>query len=344
MRSEQSAEAPRRGQQTHVIILDGTMSTLERGLETHAGVTYRLCCEMSPRVSVYYEAGVQWRSWRKTLDVLMGKGINRQIRRAYGYLASRYRPGDRIFLIGYSRGAYAVRSLAGVIDMVGLIKAEHANVRNIRNAYRHYEFSPHGDAAAAFAKAYCHDDVPIEMVGVWDTVKALGLRLPLFWRMAEARHAFHNHQLGPSIRSGFHALALDETRAVYAPIMWSGAGGYAGHVEQVWFRGTHGDVGGQLSGYEAARPLANVPLIWMLDKAEQRGLPLPSNWRTRYFTDPAAPSSGSWRGWAKIFLLRAPRVVGAHPSERLHESVAQGADGAPEAALELAVTSTRARS
>ena len=102
-----------RGPVTHVIILDGTMSTLNEGEETNAGLTYRLLAERGgPDLSLYYEAGLQWRSWRNSWDVIVGRGINRQIRRAYGYLASRYRPGDRIFLFGYSRGAYAVRSLA----------------------------------------------------------------------------------------------------------------------------------------------------------------------------------------------------------------------------------------
>ncbi len=321
LRSEQSAHTFTRGPRTHVIILDGTMSSLEPGLESHAGQMYRLCREIGPEVSVFYEAGVQLLSWRRSLDVLMGNGINRQIRRAYGYLASRYRPGDRVFLIGYSRGAYAVRSLAGAIDMVGLVRAEHANVRNIRTAYRHYECSPGSDAARAFARAYCHDEVPIEMVGVWDTVKALGLRLPLLWRRTEARHAFHSTRLGPSIRNGFHALALDETRVVFRPVMWTCPDNWPGHVEQVWFRGAHGDIGGQLGGYEAARPLANIPLVWMLEKAEGCNLPLPANWRARFYTDASAPSVGTWRGWAKIFLLRHRRVVGADRSERIHESV-----------------------
>jgi len=297
------------------------MSSLERGLETHAGMTYRLCAEMSPQVSVFYEAGVQWHSWRKTMDVMLGKGINRQIRRAYGYLASRYRPGDRIFLFGYSRGAYAVRSLAGVIDRVGLVRAEQANVRNIRTAYRHYETGPESDSARAFARSYCHAELPIEMVGVWDTVKALGMRLPLLWRFAEDRHSFHNHQLGDSIRNGFHALALDETRQVFTPVLWATREDWSGHVEQVWFHGTHGDVGGQLGGFEKARPLANLSLVWMLEQAESCTLPLPANWRSRLFTDANAPSVGTWRGWAKIFLLRGQRPVGQFNSERLHESV-----------------------
>ena len=316
-----SGEVRQRGPQTHVIILDGTMSTLEPGRETHAGQTYRLMSEMGAQVSVFYEAGVQWTSWRTTPDVMMGRGLNRQIRRAYGYLASRYRPGDRIFLLGYSRGAYAVRSLAGVIDMVGLLKAEHATVRNIRQAYRHYECDVQGPHAQVFRDLYCHRDVMIEMVGVWDTVKALGLRLPVLWRLSEQRHAFHSHHLGRSVRHGYHALALNETRDVFEPILWDCKPEFRGHVEQVWFRGTHGDVGGQLGGDERARPLANLSLVWMLERAENLGLPLPEGWRARFPTDPNAPSVGTWNGWGKIFLLRSARTVGRDPSERLHESV-----------------------
>ena len=321
LRSEHSPETRTRGPKTHVIILDGTMSTLEAGYETHAGATYRLCCEMRGEGSVFYESGVQWHKWRRITDVLVGRGINRQIRRAYGYLASRYHPGDKIFLIGYSRGAYAVRSLAGAIDLVGLVRAEHATVRNIRTAYRHYECHPGGPHATAFRHAFCHDAVPIEMVGVWDTVKALGLRLPVLWRWAEDQHAFHNHRLGLSIRNGFHALALNETRSVFAPVLWDCPSGWPGHVEQVWFRGSHGDVGGQLWGYEAARPLANVSLVWMLEQAETCGLPLPNAWRVRLYTDPDGPSVGTWRGWGKVFLNRRSRIVGRDRSERLHDSV-----------------------
>ncbi|MDK3019999.1 DUF2235 domain-containing protein [Pseudodonghicola flavimaris] len=321
LRSEHSAETRYRGPLTHVIILDGTMSSLEPGYETHAGTTYRLCREMGARVSVYYEAGVQWPHWHATADVVMGRGINRQIRRAYGYLASRYHPGDRIYLMGYSRGAYAVRSLAGMIDQVGLLRAESATERNIRSVYRHYEMTPLSAAARAFARAHCHPSVEIEMVGVWDTVKALGLRLPFLWTLTEERHAFHNHHLGASVRNGFHALALDETRAVFEPVLWTGSRDWPGHVEQVWFRGAHGDIGGQLGGYEVARPLANMSLVWMLEQAERCGLPLPQGWALRFFTDPTAPSVGTWRGWGKLFLLRKPRVVGVDPSERIYESL-----------------------
>jgi uncharacterized protein (DUF2235 family) len=317
-RAEQTPR-PVRGRVDHVIIIDGTMSSLAPGLETNAGLTYKLLCEVrQSRMSIRYEAGVQWQAWRHTMDVIEGRGINRQIRRVYGFLASRYRPGDRIFLFGYSRGAYAVRSLAGVIDRVGLLRADCATERNVEIAYRHYRRGTMGAAHRAFVKRFCHADAPVEMIGVWDTVKALGFRAPVLWKLAEERHAFHNHELGASIRHGFHALALHETREVYAPVLWNCPPDWEGQMEQVWFRGTHGDVGGQLMGFEAARPLANIPLVWMLGKAEGCGLALPEGWRARFPCDPDAPSAGSMSGWGKLFILRRRRLVGKDPSESIH--------------------------
>ena len=321
-RVEQVRSARRRGPVDHVILFDGTMSSLEPGEETNVGLTWKLLRGMArTNLSLRYEAGIQWRDWRTTMDVIQGRGINRQIRRAYGHLASRYRPGDRIFLLGYSRGAYAVRSLAGVIDSVGLLRAEEATERAVQQAYRHYEDGVGCEAARQFRERYCHPSVAIEMVGAWDTVKALGLRLPLLWMLTEGRHAFHSHHLGPSVRHGYHALALDETREAFAPIMWESTDDWPGEeVEQMWFRGAHGDVGGQLGGFAAARPLSNIPLVWMLEKAEASGLELPPGWRLRFPTDPDAPSGGTLRGWRRLFLARRRRVVGADPSEYVHVS------------------------
>lgn len=311
-----------RGRLDHVVILDGTMSSLEAGWETNAGQLYRLLSEVAAkcRLSLRYEAGIQWETWRNSRDVIEGRGINRQIRRVYGFVASRYRPGDRIFLFGYSRGAYAVRSLAGMIDQVGLLKAEHATVRNITQIYRHYQLD--GDTAAKqiFVAKYCHEDIPIEVVGVWDTVKALGLRLPIIWRWTETTHKFHNHDLGPQVRHGFHALARDETREAFEPVLWSTQDGHPGVVEQVWFKGAHGDIGGQLDGDESARPLANIPLVWMLERVEECGLALPEGWRGRFPCDPNAPSIGTMRGWGMFFIARRKRVIGLDPSESIHPS------------------------
>ncbi|MDE0588973.1 DUF2235 domain-containing protein [Halocynthiibacter sp. C4] len=320
---EQTPRTLQRGPVTHVIILDGTMSSLDEGHETNAGRLYKMLCSLPAQVrpNLRYASGVQWRSWRNTRDVLEGRGINRQIRGAYGFLASRYHTGDKIFLFGYSRGAFAVRSLAGVIDRVGLLKPEHATVRNIRTAYRLYQGPRHSRAIEEFQAAYCRTEVDIQMVGVWDTVKALGMRLPFLWRLTEPKHAFHNHKLGRAVKHGYHALALDENRSAFAPVLWSCPPDWHGDVEQMWFRGTHGDIGGQLSGFEAARPLANIPLVWMLEKAEAVGLTMPEGWRATIDCDPDAPSVGSTRGWGMLFVARSTRVIGRDISERVHETV-----------------------
>ena len=324
-----------RGRVDHVIIMDGSMSSLKPGCESNAGLLYKLLCEVAPlqRLSLRYEAGIQWHNWRNARDVIEGRGINRQIRRVYGFIASRYRPGDRIFLFGYSRGAYAVRSLAGVIDRVGLLKPEYATVRNIRQAYRHYESESNGPSAEAFRRLYCHENTEIEMVGVWDTVKSLGLRLPIIWRWTELPHRFHNHELGPHIRHGFHALARDETREAFAPVLWRTGDDWPGVVQQMWFRGAHGDVGGQIDGFEPARPLANISLVWMLEKAEGCALPLPDGWRDRFPRDLNAPSVGTTRGWGKLFIARRKRVIGLDPSEALHPSALGLSDDPDGAAL-----------
>lgn len=309
------------------------MSSLTPGEESNAGLAYGLCREMGSALSIYYEPGLQWRDWRSARDVIMGRGINRQIRRAYGYLASRYRPGDRIFLMGYSRGAYAVRSLAGVIDRVGLLRAEEATERNIRDCYRHYEAQTLSDAGRAFAAALCHPEVKIEAIGVWDTVKSLGINAPLLWRLSHPRHAFHNHDLSLIVKNGFQALALNENRVAYAPVMWTTPEGYTGRLEQVWFTGTHGDVGGQLGGHEVARPLSNIPFVWLMARMEESGLPLPTAWAHRFPQDPLAPSTGQWRGNGRLLMSRRRRVVGADPSERVHESVAARAAAATRTGL-----------
>ncbi|MCB1398932.1 MAG: DUF2235 domain-containing protein [Rhodobacteraceae bacterium] len=305
----------------HILLLDGTMGSLKPGEETSIGRLYHYLRAANPRSSVYYGKGLQWREWRELSDVMLGWGVNRQILRAYGWLSTRYRPGDRIFLIGYSRGAFAARSLAGIVDRVGLLRNDCATERNVLLAWRYYEAAERRPAATAFRRRFCHDAAPIEMVGVFDTVMALGLQLPFMWLLTEPRYRFHDHRLGATVNHGYQALALDETRSVLEPLIWDSEGTGARRIEQVWFRGCHGDIGGQLLSKEEARPLANIPLTWMLERAEALGLALPPGWHADFPCDPGAPSVGSWRGWGKFYLFRAPRLVGRDTSERIHESV-----------------------
>lgn len=309
---------------THVVLLDGTMSQLTHGEETNIGLTYLLLREIAAtaQLSIHYEPGIQWQSWRRTHEVIAGVGLNRQIKRAYLFLARGYRPGDRIMLMGYSRGAYAVRSLAGMIDRLGLLRAEHVDSDTLDRHYRLYREAPDSDQAQGLKQALCHRDVPIGFLGAYDTVRALGIRVPGLWQIVPAPHPFHNNALGPSIQIARHALALEETRDVYRPMIWTTTKAQAegGRVQQIWFRGTHGDVGGHLGGLGWARPLANIPLVWMLSEAEGAGLCLPALWRQRFITDANAAGIGMNRGIGRLFVLRRSRPIGQDPSEALHPS------------------------
>ncbi len=299
------------------------MSTLADGMQSNVGLIYQLLKQHNPatRRTLYYEKGLQFEGWSRIGDLASGRGINRQIRRAYGYLASHYREGDRIYLFGYSRGAFAVRSLAGLIDRVGLLRREHATERAVQLAYRHYATDPDRPAAGAFSRRFCHAEAQIDGVFVFDTVKALGLRIPLLWMLTDPRNAFHNHNLGFTIKRGFQALALDETRVLFAPVLWECEQGCNHDVEQMWFRGAHGDIGGQIGTVEGARKLSNIPLVWMLERAQACGLDLPPGWQGRFECDPDAPMVGTWSSWGKLFLYRRRRVMLRDPSERIHASV-----------------------
>jgi len=267
---------------------------------------------------------VQGQGLAKWFNAATGMGINLSICRGYSFLASRYRPGDRIFLFGYSRGAYAVRSLAGMIGALGLLRHDKATERNIRQAFRLYERNGalRGSAVwADFTGPRCHRDVSIEMLGVWDTVRALGLPFPVLSRLGRMAAEFHDHALGPHIRHGYQALAIDEDRTAFAPILWQRSADWRGRLEQAWFPGAHGDVGGEVRVRPQARRLANIPLNWMLRRAERHGLVLPEGWQARFPEDPSAPALGSRSGIGRLFLFRQPRATGAGDGEILDLSI-----------------------
>lgn len=295
------------------------MSTLDEGRETSIGLIWKMLRDEG-HDCLYYEPGIEWRGLKRADEVMAGVGINRQIRRAYFFLAHRYTPGDKVFLLGYSRGAYGVRALAGMIDRVGLLRNEELTDARVQEAYDHYRADPTSAEARSFHSRYCHPKAQIRAIGVFDTVQAVGIRWPVLWRLFPEVHRFRSHRLGPRVQYGFHAMALDETRRAFALERWRTRGERTRTVEQVWFRGSHGDLGGQLMGFGAARPLANVPLHWMLSRLQSVGLDLPPDWRDRFPADATAPSAGNWRGFGPLFLARKRREVGIDPSESLHPS------------------------
>ena len=306
------------------------MSSLRPGYETNIGLAFRMLKDV-PGVRLHYEPGIQWRGLAHAHEVMAGVGINRQIKRAYRFLAEGYEAGDKIVLMGYSRGAYAIRSLAGLIDRMGLIRAEDLTDQTMEQVYNLYREAPNSPRAREVRDTLCHSDVPIDFIGAYDTVRALGIRWPLIWRFLPMPQPFHSHGLGAHVRVARHALALNETRVAYAPILWNTH--YSAQdrdVEQMWFSGTHGDIGGQVPGADASRARTNISLVWMLNAAEKAGLPMPDGWEMGLEQDPNAPSVGNFRGFGKLFLTRRRRLVGADPSERIHWSVHKDSRGMDE--------------
>lgn len=316
----------------HVILIDGTFASLTEGHRSSIGRIYRLLRGETPaltgsRIRLHYGLGQQWNRWTTVPELMLGRALEAQIIDAYGWLASGYRPGDLIFFFGYSRGAFAVRSLAGMIGRIGLVYPHSATERNVRLAWRYYREGGSEHAINAFRRKRCLPHVPIRLIGCFDTVQSLGIPFPVLGRLTASRFRFHDAALGPEVEHGLHALALDETRAAFAPPLWEDDPDHPGRIEQMWFRGAHPDIGGQLSGMEFARPLSNIPLVWMLTRAEACGLPLPSGWQDRFPCDSTAPPIGTWRNWGKAFWVRLHRTAGMHLNEALHPTVPQDYTG-----------------
>lgn len=241
---------------------------------------------------------------------LSGYGISRRIKEAYAFLVRCYEKGDSIYLFGFSRGAFAVRSLAGFIDTVGLLYRR--DIAEVEAAYLLYEraASPiktplekrRRPLRRLGAKVRSRDDpdvMPIHMIGVWDTVEALGLpeMLQLSPAMLTSYHVTGVPRFVSHIR---HALALHEMRTPFEPLLWKDTCAPDQTLRQIWFAGAHADVGG---GYKGTH-LSDVALEWMAWEARQLGLPVAAR------PAPVAPASTlpvHHELHSKFFFL-APRV------------------------------------
>ncbi|MEM9781622.1 MAG: DUF2235 domain-containing protein [Pseudomonadota bacterium] len=310
-----------------VFICDGTLSSVEPGKRSNAGRLAQMLREVQdPAQVVRYHPGIQGGGLMRWINAGSGRTIDSGIADGFAFLSRLWRPGDTICLFGYSRGAYAVRSLAGMIGRLGLLRPETVTAQRVQLAMQHYRGRlgarpEHVDAASIFSAAFCQQRVPIEMLGVWDTVRALGLPVPYLDQLMPHEMRFHDDALGPHIRHGCHALAHDEDRQVFAPELWRRSVHWRGRLEQCWFPGGHGDVGGHILGEPRARGLSNIALNWMLRRADRHEVTLPEGWEQRFPEDPTAPSSSGKTATSRLFLRGPPRVVGEGDGEVLHLSL-----------------------
>ena len=213
----------------------------------------------------------------------IGLGLRAIIEEAYVRLCAAYEEGDALFFVGFSRGAYAARALAGLVAASGIIA--RADAAEARVAWNHYRVAPAarsaplGGSAEDQAAVAAHRRLvaagrvrvspPIEAVAVFDTVGSYGIpagfglaALARLWTWWSLR--FHDTELGANVRVGLHAIAVDEHRRPFSPTFWTRrkaapAPAPSRIVEQTWFAGSHGNVGG---GNPDSR-LANLALVWM---------------------------------------------------------------------------------
>jgi len=226
----------------------------------------------------YYHAGVG--TGHEIIDRVLGGingfGLRRNILACYRFLVAHYRPGDEVYLFGFSRGAYTVRSLAGLIRNIGVLVQEklaasrdpEATIMAAWSLYRERgpDSVPTAKRAVDFRYEHSQPDFNIKCIGVWDTVGSLGLPVggPVGW-LSQNFFGFHDVTLSSHVDCAFQGLAIDEQRGPFTPTLWVQQPGAreAGQVlTQAWFVGVHTDVGGGEQWEE--RGLANVTLRWMI--------------------------------------------------------------------------------
>jgi len=239
---------------------------------------------------VSYQAGVGTSGGRLSRIVggATGLGLKENVRDAYTYIATNYREGDEIYLMGFSRGAFTARSVGGMIGDLGLLTRrglpyfseifedyEHKNDERYVSALPDSPFRDKGP----FDQRYVYElerlgmtrlRIPIKALCCWDTVGALGIpRTP--WLNALRRdktmreYQFDDTRIHPCVENAFQALALDEQRAPFTPALWEKqADNTSTNLKQVWFPGVHSNIGG---GYDD-QELANITLSWMMSRLE----------------------------------------------------------------------------
>jgi uncharacterized protein (DUF2235 family) len=205
-----------------------------------------------------------------------GEGIEDIIRNLYRNILYNYVAGDELYLFGFSRGAYTVRTLAGFMNRVGLVeKNDDYYVLDLYDCYA----GQCAEGSEKWIKAHRHITEkrpcpPITMIGVWDTVGALGAPGGIGRLLDDGKHEYHDVMLNPAIENAYHAMAIDEMRTPFKPTLWQRPDNWNGKLEQAWFPGVHSNVGGSYT----PDGLANEALHWIVEKAENLGLEMDSGY------------------------------------------------------------------
>ena len=243
----------------------------------------------------------------RLLGGAFGEGLDQKIRDGYTRISHLYEKGDSIFIFGFSRGAYVARSLAGMIANCGVpTQNVDDNLTELAfQAYREHDMSKRQPLLAQLDQKYAMDDPGITMVGVWDTVGALGIPA-IFGGIDLGRYSFLDTQLHPCIKNAFHAVSIDERRREFPATLWTGQTVAGQTVEQVYFPGVHCDVGG---GYPETG-LSDITLGWMMSKAKALGVDFDSAVYQQYAAiDPKHALDQKHESWTATWGFPLARPV-----------------------------------
>lgn len=333
-----------------VLLSDGTGNSSATLFKTNVWRLYE-ALDTGPGIDqvMYFDDGVGTASFRPLaiLGGALGWGLKRNVLDLYRFLCANYREGDRIFLFGFSRGAFTIRVLLGLIDRQGVILGEHGAelARLAKWAFREYRGLSKRPGTLVGPLRWFRDKVfrrieavkkpyteasrvfpDVEFIGAWDTVAAYGLpvdELADGWDRWIWPLTLRTRVPNPKIRKACHALSLDDERQTFHPLLWDERDEAINdtstsldqeRVSQVWFAGMHANVGG---GYPDDG-MAHEPLHWIAGEASRRGLllkPVPFSpsanqlqaWRERAM--PVAPMADSRSGVGSYYRYSPRRVA-----------------------------------
>ncbi len=320
---------------------DGTGNSSSNPLKTNVWRMYQALDKSSNQIA-FYDNGVGTSSFTPSalLGMAFGWGLARNVKQIYGFLCRTYEPGDEIYCFGFSRGAFTIRVLVGLIASQGIIDRRGRDEREIDRlvscAYRQFRkdnFTPsflswflaplrdiglyiwrkirrqaRYDKAKNVRAEDGPDDAPlVKFVGVFDTVDAYGFpidEITRAWDKVIWPLSAKDRNLSKRVGRACHALALDERRESFEPMLWNESEEDDRRIAQVWFPGVHTNVGG---GYPDDG-IAYTVLNWMLDESSRRnGLTYLTHERARYKPDPvSAPIYNNRSGVANLYRY-APR-------------------------------------
>jgi len=289
-----------------VICADGTWNRPEKNLEKDFPTNVlRLARAIKPvgddtiPQQVFYDWGVG-SYYDPFIGGATGKGLHKNIMDDYRYIVQNYSPGDDIYLFGFSRGAYTVRCLCGLINNCGIIRRPDASL--IQKAFNHYKrngtaYAPRGKESVQFRKDHSHPSRKITFVGVWDTVGAMGIPIS-FLGLFDDKDEFYDTKIGRNVRVARHALAIDEHRRDFEPTIWMPRKNM--DLQQTWFAGAHSDIGGSYKSGKDGSLLSDNALDWMIKEAQQFGLTIETHLKQSIKKSPSATLHESRRSFYRV--------------------------------------------